>query len=181
MPVSHRRPPQYELPKAAPEPLRAVQVLVNTTDGGERELLPDWLADRGVAASEDALAASRDVREALRELLIANTHGRNAPEYARALVERAAARSRLSLRWSSRSTLELAPTAPGVDGALGCVLAVAYGAMQDGTWSRLKACRNCRWAFYDYSRNRAAGWCSMSLCGNRLKTRAYRARRRAHV
>jgi predicted RNA-binding Zn ribbon-like protein len=181
MAVSPRRPPQYDLPKAAPEPLRAVQVLVNTTDGHDRELLSEWLEERGIVATPDALAAARDVREALRELLIANTYGRAAPEAARALIEGVAARSRLSLRWSSKSTLELAPSAPGVDGALGGILAVAYAAMQDGTWSRLKACRNCRWAFYDYSRNRAAGWCSMSLCGNRLKTRAYRARRRALV
>ena len=72
----------------------------------------------------------------------------------------------------------LAPSATGVDGLLGRVLAVAYGAMVDGSWSRLKACRNhgCRWAFYDYSRNRSASWCSMQLCGNRTKTRAYRRR-----
>jgi predicted RNA-binding Zn ribbon-like protein len=53
--------------------------------------------------------------------------------------------------------------------------------MVDGSWSRLKACRNhgCRWAFYDYSRNRSASWCSMQLCGNRTKTRTYRRRRGA--
>ena len=43
-------------------------------------------------------------------------------------------------------------------------------------WERLKACPQCGWSFYDYSRNRSATWCSMSLCGNRLKTRAYRRR-----
>jgi predicted RNA-binding Zn ribbon-like protein len=48
--------------------------------------------------------------------------------------------------------------------------------MLDGSWSRLKACRQCGWAFYDYSRNRSGSWCSMQLCGNRTKTRAYRRR-----
>jgi predicted RNA-binding Zn ribbon-like protein len=53
--------------------------------------------------------------------------------------------------------------------------------MQDGTFARLKSCRNhdCRWAFYDYSKNRSASWCSMQLCGNRTKTRAYRRRHSA--
>jgi predicted RNA-binding Zn ribbon-like protein len=51
--------------------------------------------------------------------------------------------------------------------------------MLDGTWERLKACRNCRWSFYDYSPNRSGTWCSMQLCGNRRKTRAYRKRKRA--
>ena len=74
---------------------------------------------------------------------------------------------------------ELVPLAGGVDGVLGSVLAAAFDCMRDGSWSRLKACRNCHWAFYDESRNRSAAWCSMQLCGNRLKTRAYRLRRRA--
>jgi predicted RNA-binding Zn ribbon-like protein len=70
------------------------------------------------------------------------------------------------------------PQAPDVEGALGRVLAVAFTAMLDGTWLRLKVCRNhaCRWSFYDYSRNRSASWCSMQLCGNRTKTRSYRRR-----
>jgi len=63
--------------------------------------------------------------------------------------------------------------------ALDRVVAIALGAMLDGSFARLKACRNCHWSFYDYSPNRSATWCSMQLCGNRKKTRAYRARKRA--
>ena len=33
--------------------------------------------------------------------------------------------------------------------ALDQVVAIALGAMLDGSWGRLKACRNCRWTFYD--------------------------------
>ena len=65
------------------------------------------------------------------------------------------------------------------DDALGRIVAVAVTAMLDGTWPRLKVCRNCGWSFYDYSKNRSASWCSMQLCGNRAKTRAYRKRRLA--
>ena len=57
------------------------------------------------------------------------------------------------------------------------VVASALAAMIDGSWARLKACRNCHWSFYDYSPNRSAAWCSMQLCGNRAKTRAYRRRK----
>jgi predicted RNA-binding Zn ribbon-like protein len=35
----------------------------------------------------------------------------------------------------------------------------------------------CLWAFYDRSRNRSRHWCSMGVCGNRAKTRTYRAKR----
>ncbi|HKC76276.1 MAG TPA: CGNR zinc finger domain-containing protein [Chloroflexota bacterium] len=45
---------------------------------------------------------------------------------------------------------------------------------------RLKICRNetCRWAFYDYSKNRSGAWCTMAVCGSRSKARTYRQRRR---
>ncbi len=80
------------------------------------------------------------------------------------MLERAATAARLTLDLRQPA---IVPRATGVDGALGRVLAVVYAAMQDGTFGRLKACRNhdCRWAFYDYSKNRSASWCSMQLCG----------------
>ena len=152
-------------------------MLVNTTDGHERELLPDWLEEHGVAATAVALQRARDVREALRVLLIANNERSPIPEDAVQELERAADGAGLSIRFSGSP--ELVPLADGVDGALGRVLAAALASMWDKSWKRLKACRNCHWAFYDESRNRSAAWCSMQLCGNRLKTSAYRRRKRA--
>jgi predicted RNA-binding Zn ribbon-like protein len=151
-------------------------VYVNTTDGHERELLPEWLEEQGVAASPSALGRAREVREALRALLIANNERTPPSPEAVTTLERAAARTHLSLRLAPAP--DLVPLAEGVDGALGAVLANVLACMWDGSWPRLKACRNCHWAFYDESRNRSAAWCSMQLCGNRLKTRAYRQRRK---
>jgi predicted RNA-binding Zn ribbon-like protein len=67
----------------------------------------------------------------------------------------------------------------GMQAAIGRLLAIAYDAALDGTWQRLKVCRNdtCRWAFYDSSRNRSGAWCTMAICGNRMKGRAFRRRR----
>jgi predicted RNA-binding Zn ribbon-like protein len=54
--------------------------------------------------------------------------------------------------------------------------------MADGTWGRVKACPgpHCGWLFYDASKNRSRQWCSMAICGNRVKSREFRARRRAN-
>ena len=165
--------PRYDLPNAAPEPLRLVQLFVNTInlERGD-EWLATWLEEQGLKPSARELDQAREVREAIRELLYANNGHRVKGDPAAALNQAAA-----GLRADFASG-ELKPEAGGLAGALGCVLAVAFRAMADGTWSRLKACRNdrCRWAFYDESRNRSARWCSMQLCGNRTKTRAYRAR-----
>jgi predicted RNA-binding Zn ribbon-like protein len=173
--VSHK-PPRYDLPNAAPKPLRAVQSFVNTVnlERGD-DWLHSWAEERGGTPGEQELAEARAVREALRELLYANN--RQLVEGDPGPVLRAAAdAAALTIDFG---TPALVARADGLDGIVGDVLAAAYAAMVDGTWARLKACRNhgCRWAFYDYSKNRSASWCSMQLCGNRTKTRAYRERR----
>jgi len=160
--------PRYDVPKAAPEPLRQVQLLVNSADvENEVDWLPDWLAERGLGSEE--VERARELREALRLLVLAN-NGRPVDPHAVEVVN-AAARG-LALGLDATGSL----TVGGAGDALDQVVAVAFGAMLDGTWGRLKACRNCHWSFYDYSPNRSATWCSMQLCGNRTKTRAYRRR-----
>jgi predicted RNA-binding Zn ribbon-like protein len=162
--------PRYDVPKAAPEPLRQVQLFVNSTDVEKgADWLPDWLAERGL---EQELARARDLRESLRLLVLAN-NGRPLDAAAVAHVNAAARRVTLALADDGRIHV-------GCDGdAIDRLVATAFAAMIDGSWERLKACRNCHWSFYDYSPNRSATWCSMQLCGNRKKTRAYRRRRAA--
>jgi predicted RNA-binding Zn ribbon-like protein len=179
--------PRYDVPKAAPEPLRLVQQFVNSVDHehaqewiGTPAELRTWLHEHDLPAdgltSRDVERA-HEVREALRRLLVANNE-RTVDYEALDLVNRAIDRSRLRPELTPAGA-RLVPAARGVDAALGRILAVALDSMREGTWARLKACRQCRWSFYDYSRNRSATWCSMSICGNRLKTRAYRRRHRA--
>jgi predicted RNA-binding Zn ribbon-like protein len=50
----------------------------------------------------------------------------------------------------------------------------------DGDQRRLKVCANdtCRWAFYDESRNRIRVWCDSTRCGNVMKVRRFRERKR---
>jgi predicted RNA-binding Zn ribbon-like protein len=175
--------------ESAPGALVLVQDLVNTVD---REHGPDllddaagyrdWLALRGLVPpriSADDLGHARELREALRALLLAN-NGRPEPPGARAVLELAAERARLTVRLDPAGA-SLEPVTSGADGALGTVVAAAVVAMWDGSWPRLKACSRgvCHWAFYDRSPNASATWCSMSICGSRSKARAYYRRRRA--
>jgi predicted RNA-binding Zn ribbon-like protein len=179
--------PRYDVPKAAPEPLRLVQQFVNSVDlehGREWLATPaalrKWLAEHDLPAgrvTDGDLARAHELREALRRLLVANNRGTSDADAIDA-VNRAIERSGLQPRLT-REGQHLVPVGRGVDAAFGRILAVALESMRSGTWLRLKACRQCRWSFYDYSRNRSATWCSMSICGNRLKTRAYRRRQRA--
>ena len=171
----------------APGALREVQLFVNSVDTENvieelhsPEALRDRLAARGLldpdAAVGDAdLARAIEVREAFRELLLGN-NGEPVPDEALRTLERATERACLVVRLGGGA--ELLPSVGGVDGALGRLVAIAFTAMADGSWRRLKACRReiCKWAFYDRSRNGSSTWCSMSVCGNRTKTKAYRRR-----
>jgi predicted RNA-binding Zn ribbon-like protein len=161
--------PRYDVPKAAPHPLREVQQFLNSTDvEHELDWLPDWLDERGLGGE---LQRARSLREALRALVLAN-NGAALDRDALELVNETAAR--LPLQLGSDGRLSVGSGRDALEG----IVAIAFGAMLDGSWPRLKACRNCCWSFYDYSPNRSATWCSMQLCGNRKKTRAYRSRRR---
>jgi predicted RNA-binding Zn ribbon-like protein len=53
--------------------------------------------------------------------------------------------------------------------------------LADGETDRLKVCDNpdCRFAFYDASKNRSRRWCAHTTCGNRNKVKQFRARQRA--
>jgi predicted RNA-binding Zn ribbon-like protein len=176
----------------APGALRSVQLFVNTLDieNGIDELAgPDALAaaferagvaEPGLQPGDADLRAALDVREALRSLLLANNGIALAP-VALAPLERAARAGHLAAAFASDGSGELVAEAPGVDGALGRLVAIVLRASADGSLARLKACRRdvCHWVFYDRSRNRGSHWCAMSVCGNRTKTKAYRRRQAA--
>jgi len=165
--------------------LRLVQDFVNTLDREHGHDLLDgteglaaWLDHRGLDAEglrPADVARAVEVREALRALLLANNGGPDAPE-AHAVLEAAARRAGLAPVFGEAA---LVPAAGGLDGALGRVLAVVFAAMLDGRWERLKACPRdvCGWVFLDRSHANRGTWCSMKICGNRVKAGAYYRRR----
>lgn len=71
----------------------------------------------------------------------------------------------------------------GADRLLGRLLALLYEEAKSGSWPRLKICGNeeCRWAYYDRSKNSSRRWCSSEGCGNLIAARNYRARKRSDV
>lgn len=70
-------------------------------------------------------------------------------------------------------------------GFAGRVLAAVAKGVEDGTFSRIKACPDCRWVFYDKTRSKTRVWCGMyaqeggRACGTISKVRRYRQKRKA--
>ena len=61
--------------------------------------------------------------------------------------------------------------AAGLAQALGRLLAIVLTEAISGRWSRLKARPRdvCHWALYDHSRSHTGTWCTMAVCGSRVK------------
>jgi predicted RNA-binding Zn ribbon-like protein len=178
--------------KPAPEPLLLVQSFVNTS---ELDLGTDLLADPGPAtdwlrqcgllgprdtAGPEDLRLAREAREGIRAMLTHNSGGPVPSAGDLRPLQAVAGQSQLRLAFSPAGCIRLDAQPPGrLAGGLAGLLLIIRDAQQDGTWARLKTCRNtdCRWAFYDRSHTRQGAWCDMATCGNLIKNRNLRARR----
>lgn len=130
--------------------------------------LERWLREHGLIGSAETvdhahLASALKLRAALRQAL--SEQGEISLEFP------------LKVQLTVRGA-ELVFLGDPVTAALGQIIAAAVTATADGTWQRLKVCPapDCQWVFYDQSRPGRARWCSPHLCGNRMKTQAYRRR-----
>jgi len=177
----------------APPPLDLVQDFVNSEipewaqdDIAAPDQLERWLRGRALLEDDErvdaaAFVAARELRAALRTLALSNTLGEPPVEGVRLSLGAALSGVSLGVAVDETGRLAPAPTGVGAQRALASLVAIVLEAQASGVWERLKACRkeSCRWLFYDGSRNRSSSWCSMSICGNRVKTAAYRRRRSA--
>lgn len=175
----------------APGELALVQAFINThydlevEHGAELFATPasvaNWFRRHGLideTVTVDGPAQQRVI--AAREALRAIARGDAGPE-ALAALNAAARGAAVETRFTSARDARFLPApGTGVQGALGLVLAITARAIGDGSWARLKVCpgEDCGWAFYDHSRNRTGRWCSMSVCGGRVKARNHYRRRR---
>jgi predicted RNA-binding Zn ribbon-like protein len=170
--------------------LGLVQAFVNTADLdpgtdelGDPDALRAWLVARGLLlsgkpAGEADLKHAVAVREAIRGAIGANSRGSSLYPIDMATLNGAVTASRLVPRFGPDGKARLEPSADGVEGALGRIVAALFAAMNEDDWSRLKLCNSptCRWAFFDQSRNHSSRWCRMASCGNREKAKRFRER-----
>ena len=163
--------------QAAPAPLEPVRALLNSwlipNDSREpTDLFGDFVAEQGWAAQESVRV--RELRADLRRM-----------------VETGDVDAGALNRWIAQCALRPAVEEGEVvyrhdGGPASALLAAAVSAIGDGSWKRLKACPDCRWVFYDNTRNASKRWCLMyaggpegRACGTIAKVRRYRDRQAA--
>lgn len=156
--------------------------LLNTTpvvDGVVHDDLADseaarkWLRDRDIATTGAELAALLEVRPVLQGVV----RGDVEPTALRGFLDGVRlqpAMNQTGLDWHL-----------AVDGAHGAARAVlAWDALRVSSPGRLRPCANteCQLFLLDRSKPNTARWCSMAVCGNRMKARRhYRRTRSAHA
>jgi len=153
--------------------------LLNTTpviDGSPRDELADpaagrrWLAEHGRPATADEWRALVEARAALQDVV----RGDAAPAALARFVDGVSRRAAVAgdgIAW----TLDLPA------GRSAAALAVlSWDALRVASPGRLRACANpeCRLFLIDHSKPNSARWCSMAICGNRMKARRHYRRTR---
>ncbi|MER5778266.1 CGNR zinc finger domain-containing protein [Streptomyces sp. NPDC002039] len=131
----------------------------------------DWLRALGGSGAKGERDGLRHVRDAL-QLLIRGTSS-DVSSLARAL-DRARLRPAVSpagVSWQ----LEAAP-----DEEVAVRVVLAWSRVTTELPGRLRACANeeCNLFLVDHSRPGTARWCSMAVCGNRMKARTHARKRR---
>ena len=151
---------------------------------GNADELAGWMAQRrlikpGAKVTPATFDTALRLRTALRDYLQQDPVARRGRAATRALNEMIAAFPLIAeLGGDTGATLRTVR-----DDALGglSVLAIElYDGARDGSLDRLKMCASdeCHRVFYDRSKPATRRWCMSTLCGNRIKTRAYRERQR---
>lgn len=186
--------PSQHSPLSPPEAADLVLDFVNTRPiDGREERLADasstalWLRTTGLApagalVTEADAVTARELREALVVVLLAHAGEHDGTDAALETAEVYLRRSGVLYPLSPVVTaydVRLMPAQAGVPGAFGSLLAAVTDLARQGTWTRLKACRNppCHLGFYDRTRNSSAVYCSPRRCGAQVAMRSYRSRR----
>jgi len=152
--------------------------------GGPKELA-DWMREHGLDTAGSRLTPAMfeialRLREALRAYLQCEPSERlrNKTVLGALIDALAPFPLRVEVRAGRGATLSAAR-----EDALAGLSAIAielHDASLVGTLDRLKMCASeeCRRVFFDRSKPSTRRWCMSTLCGNRMKTRAYRERQR---
>ena len=153
----------------------------------EPEELASWLAGRGLltpgagkitpAMFDTALRLRAELRDYLGcDPIARRKNGRVARRLNEALTG-----FPLVAEARGGETLTLQASRDDALAGLSVVVAELYNGSINGTLDRLKMCaaEECRRVFFDRSKPATRRWCMSTLCGNRIKTRTYRARHRS--
>lgn len=147
---------------------------VPTDDLADAARARAWLADAGGLGTEDELRHVLDVRRLLQAVVRGEQPADALAPALRGVTERPEIRDG-QITW----TLSVPP-----ERAMAVRAILTWDSLAKHSPGRLRPCANdeCRLFLIDHSKAGTARWCSMAVCGNRMKARRhYERARRSHV
>jgi predicted RNA-binding Zn ribbon-like protein len=140
----------------------------------------------GTREANAAVIQAKQLREALREVLAAKLSGTKMPGGALGILNDAlgAEKTTSRIEWNEKAatfTRTLHHTADGTPTQVVTLLAEAAARLlTEKDLTLVRRCENpaCVLHFYDTSKNHRRRWCSMDICGNRMKVAAHYRRQR---
>ena len=151
--------------------------------GGKAEIMGKW---NNRAAKESALEQAREFRGVLRQIMETIVQGKpvkksNIDEINRILCEQNEYSYLYCENGKYKMKSQLLFEQP--IHLLSPIAKSAADLLVNANFSRIKKCGNpeCPLYFYDTSKNQKRRWCSMKLCGNRMKVTAHYKRKKQQV
>lgn len=147
--------------------------------------LADWMQERGLDAAGGRVTVvmfetALRLREALRAYLQCEPAERRRNRDVLGALDDALAPFPLRVEARAGRGAILSAAREDALAGLSAIAIELHDATLVGTLDRLKMCaaEECRRVFFDRSKPSTRRWCMSNLCGNRMKTRAYRERQR---
>jgi len=144
-----------------------------------------WMSQRGLSRTDAKIAPAMfetalRLRTAMRAYLECDPVDRRQDSNLGQVLEEALSKFPLVAVAGGDRGVRLRAAREDALAGLSTIVAEFYEGSLDGTLGRLKMCaaEECRRVFFDRSKPATRRWCMSTLCGNRIKTRAYRARHR---
>lgn len=151
---------------------------------GPKQLV-DWMQERGLDAGGGRVTVvmfetALRLREALRAYLQCEPDERRRNRDVLGALDDALAPFPLRVEARVGRGAILSAAREDALAGLSAIAIELHDATLVGTLDRLKMCASeeCRRVFFDRSKPSTRRWCMSNLCGNRMKTRAYRERQR---
>jgi len=163
--------------------LNTVDIETGTDALAESSSFAQWLSStrlvrRRALPNARELRVARTLRDGLRAVAASNS-GQSSDHRMLDAASRVLDALPIHLRVVT-SGAPLEAKGEGVGEALARIGVAYASAIVRSRFARIKLCAapNCRWAYWDNSKNGSRRWCAMGVCGARSKMRDYRERTR---
>jgi predicted RNA-binding Zn ribbon-like protein len=150
---------------------------------GDPTELAGWMTRHGLLSADSRVTAAMfdgaiQLRSGIRAYLACDPGERASNKPAMRSLNAAMRSFPLVVKVADQKGATLRPCREDALSGLSVIVAELYDGAIERTLDRMKMCaaEECRRVFFDRSKPATRRWCMSTLCGNRMKTRTYRAR-----